>query len=85
MYVTGKVAFQADLVGSDMRLGSSLDVEIGSRKANPHTQQSQSQDRSLDLLDLVNGSDEFGDTGQQGLFFQQQWQHDLAGIGGVFG
>lgn len=79
MYVTSKVAFQAELVSSDMRLGSSLNVEISSRKANPHTQQSQSQDRSLDLLDLMNGS------GQQGLFFQQQWQHDLVGIGGVFG
>jgi hypothetical protein len=85
VYVTSKVAFQAELVGSNMRLGSSLDVEIGSRKANPHTQQSQSQGRSLNLLDLMNGSDEFGDTVQQGLFFQQQWQHDLAGIGGVFG
>jgi hypothetical protein len=85
LYVTSKVAFQAELVGSDMRLGSSLDVEIGSRKTNPHTQQSQSQGRSLNLLDLTNGSDEFGDTVQQGLFFQQQWQHDLAGIGGVFG
>jgi hypothetical protein len=85
MYVTSKVAFQAELVHSDMRLGSSLNVEIGSRKANPHTQQSQSQDRSLDLLDLMNGSDEFGAMGQQELLFQQQWQHDLAGIGGVFG
>jgi hypothetical protein len=85
LYVTSKVTFQAEPVGSDMRLGSSLDVEIGSQKANPHTQQSQSHDRSLNLLDLVNGSDEFDDTGQQGLFFQQQWQHDLAGIGGAFG
>jgi len=85
MYVTSKVAFQAELVDSDMRLGSSLNVEIGSRKANPHTQQSQSQDRSLDLLDLMNGSDEFGAMGQQELLFQQQWRHDLAGIGGVFG
>ena len=85
MYVTTKVALQAELVDSDMRLGSSLNVEIGSRKANPHTQQSQSQDRSLDLLDLMNGSDEFGAMGQQELLFQQQWQHDLAGIGGVFG
>jgi hypothetical protein len=76
VYVTSN---KAELVGSDMCLGSSLNVEIGSRNANPHTQQSQSQDRSLDLLDLMNGSD------QQGLFFQQQWQHDLAGIGGVFG
>jgi hypothetical protein len=85
LYVTSKVAFQAELVDSDMCLGSSLNVEIGSRKANPHTQQSQSQDRSLDLLDLMNESDQFGGMDQQGLFLQHQWQHDLAGIGGVFG
>jgi hypothetical protein len=85
LYVTSEVTFQAELVGSDMCLGSSLNVEVGSRKANPHTQQSQSQDRLLDLLDLMNGSDQFGDMGQQGQFFRQQWQHDLAGIGGVFG
>jgi hypothetical protein len=85
LYVTSKTAFQAELIDSDMCLGSSLNVEISSRKANPHTQQSQSQDRSLGLLDLMNESDQFGDMGQQELFLQHQWQHDLAGIGGVFG
>jgi hypothetical protein len=65
-------------------IASSLDVEIGSRKENNHKEQTKTQNQSLDLCDLTNGADHFEVVAEewQGL----QWrQHDLGGMGGVFG
>jgi hypothetical protein len=65
-------------------IASTLGVEIGSRKQKNHKEQSKSQNQSLDLCGLMNGADHFGVVAEE--WQDLQWrQHDLAGIGGVFG
>ena len=80
----GKINFLMTHSGSQSLTvpASSLNVELGIQESNPQAQQGGNLDLSLDLNDAVTGLDHIGGVTEQRVL--QHWQHDLAGIGGIF-